>query len=185
MAKDASAKSKSEEIRAYMAENPDANPKEVVAGLKAKGVEVSEGLAKMVRYNRAKPAGKRGRKPKAGRKPGRPAASGGHGSKSQAVRDYLAAHPDAGPKTVVDALREQGVNISLALASAVKYSKAKRGGRRGRRRMVRISGGAAAAAPARTGGLTAADLFEVKRFVDQLGGMSKAKQAIETLEQLR
>lgn len=45
------------------------------------------------------------------------------GSKSQAVRDYLAANPDAGTKSVKEALAADGVNVSEGLVNKVKYEK--------------------------------------------------------------
>jgi len=49
-----------------------------------------------------------------------------HGSKSRAVRDYLATNPGANPQTVVDELKRQGIDVSFALASAIKYGKKKK-----------------------------------------------------------
>ncbi|HUY93557.1 MAG TPA: hypothetical protein VMV10_32820 [Pirellulales bacterium] len=44
-----------------------------------------------------------------------------HPSKSEAVRQYLQKHPGARPGEVVAALESQGVMVSGALASYVKY----------------------------------------------------------------
>ena len=41
-------------------------------------------------------------------------------SKVQAIRDYLAEHPDASPRTVGEALVAQGFQISSAFVSAVQ-----------------------------------------------------------------
>lgn len=101
-------------------------------------------------------------------------------NRSQAIRDYLEIEPEATPKKIVSALAEQGVEVSEGLASNVKYtSQAKqRGGwkkvgrgRRGRR-------GAAA------GAISASDLFEAKRLVDEVGGIDEARKALDALEQL-
>ena len=43
--KTAPAQSKSASIREYLAKNPDANPKRIVEDLKAKGIDLSLGLA--------------------------------------------------------------------------------------------------------------------------------------------
>src|SRR5579863_6069921 len=47
-------------VREYIAENPDANPKAIVAGLKEKGITVKIGLANSVKYG--KRTGKRKRR---------------------------------------------------------------------------------------------------------------------------
>ena len=39
-------------VRDYIAENPDANPKAIVAGLKEKGITVKLGLANSVKYSK-------------------------------------------------------------------------------------------------------------------------------------
>jgi hypothetical protein len=44
-----------------------------------------------------------------------------HGSRSQAIRDYLSSHPKAGPKAVVGALKAKGIEVKLGLVSNVKH----------------------------------------------------------------
>lgn len=175
--------SKSESIRGYLSDNPLASPRDIVAGLKEKGIEVSDGLAKMVRYARGKKTGRKGRRRRRAVVAAAP-ASAARGTKSLAVREYLNDHPTAGPKEIVAALNEKGIEVSPGLASIIKYKKKKS---RGGRRKVRITRARAVApAPTRvTGGLTAAHLLEAKKLVDQLGGVAQARQALETLEQLR
>ena len=48
------------------------------------------------------------------------------GPKSIAIRGYLSANPMAGPQQIVDGLKEQGIEVSFGLASAVKYRKRKK-----------------------------------------------------------
>jgi hypothetical protein len=61
---------KSEAIREYLKEKPDAKPREVVAGLLEKGIEVSAGLVAQQKYKKAPEAasagGSRGNRDKAG-----------------------------------------------------------------------------------------------------------------------
>lgn len=52
---------RSQAIRDYLSQNPKATPKEIVAGLKEKGIGVSLGLASIVKYKN-KPAKVRGRR---------------------------------------------------------------------------------------------------------------------------
>ena len=71
--KTAPAHIKSASIREYLAKNPDANPKRIVEDLKAKGIDVSLGLANVVKYSSGKKAGRR---KKLVRRVGRPAGTG-------------------------------------------------------------------------------------------------------------
>lgn len=50
-------------------------------------------------------------------------AKGKPGTKSQAISEYLASNKDALPKQIVEALKEQGIEVSFGLASKVKYAK--------------------------------------------------------------
>ena len=104
--------------------------------------------------------------------------SAGGVNKSQAVRDYLAANPDASPNDIVAGLKQQGITVSPGLASNVKYTSRSKAGKRGR---------PAGRGPGRprsgNGALTAADLIEAKRLADQLGGVEKVRKAL--IQELR
>jgi len=43
-----------------------------------------------------------------------------HGSKSDAIRDYMAAHKNAMPKEIVAALKDQGIDVSPNLVSILR-----------------------------------------------------------------
>ena len=98
------------------------------------------------------------------------------GSKSAAVRDYIAAHPNAKPKEIYEALTKQGVKLSLALVNAVKYKTAKSKKRPGRPKRK--------PAAASTSTVSAAELIEAKKLADSLGGIEKAREALELLDKL-
>jgi hypothetical protein len=108
-------------------------------------------------------------------------------SKSQAVRDYLAKNPDAGPKQVVEDLAAKGIKVSRSLASVVKYkSRPKRKATKKRKvRRRRMTTAVAARRTTRASHLTADDLLEAKKLVDSLGGIDEARRALEALDQLR
>jgi hypothetical protein len=183
---------KSQAIREYLAANPNAMPIDVIAGLKEKGINVSRGLVGLVKYKKSgKKAGgrKRGRKP--GQKPAR-AARGAKvakgGSKSDAVRAYLASNPDASPISVAKALKAKalkakGIKISVSLASAVKYAKkGKKAGRpAGRHAMGRPKMPARASS---NGALNLEVLVEAKRLAERLGGIDAAREALAALAKL-
>ena len=62
-----------------------------------------------------------------------------HGTKSQAIAEYLATNPGVGINQIVEGLKEQGIQVSLGLAKAVKY------GKKGKRASSKRAGRAAAA----------------------------------------
>ena len=97
-------------------------------------------------------------------------------NKSQAIRDYLAKNKNAKPKEVIEALAKQGIEVSHALVGNVKYGSRKKAvkAKKKRRRVGRPPQAV----------LSADDLLQAKKMADQLGGISKAKQALEALEKL-
>jgi len=108
---------------------------------------------------------------------GRPKGRGGV-NKSAAIREYMAAHPRAKPKDVAAALVEQGVQVTPMFVSAIKSNAKKRGRRKARaasRGPGRPSGGGASTS------LSIDHLVAAKKFVDQVGGVARARAAIEAL----
>jgi len=57
------------------------------------------------------------------------------GAKSKAIRDFLQTKPDAGPKEIVETLQGQGIKVTAALVSRIKYGKAAAGGKPKRGRL--------------------------------------------------
>jgi hypothetical protein len=163
---------KSQAIQEYMAANKEANVQEIFDGLKAKGVKVSLGLVKAVKY------GKKGKK-SAARKARRVMAGL---SMSDSIRQYISKHSNAGPKDIQAGLKAEGIKVKLGLISAVKYSKAKKAGKK---RKMRASVVHAAARRTSKNGVTVEQLIEVKRLADSLGGAEAVRQALDTLAQLQ
>lgn len=63
-------------------------------------------------------------------------AKAASGTKSAAIQEYLAANKAANPKQIVEAMKQKGVEVSLGLASAVKYGKGKRSSAKKARRVT-------------------------------------------------
>jgi hypothetical protein len=108
-------------------------------------------------------------------------SSSGESNKSQAIRDYMSANPDAGPTSVADALNaSQGWKISAAYVSTIK-NKVKGGKklRRGVRRAARTSGGGGGGA-----GVNEQALLQAKKLAEQIGSIDKAKAALDLLGKL-
>jgi len=96
-------------------------------------------------------------------------------SKSAAIRDYKTAHTSAGPTEIAAALGKDGIKVTPAFVSTV-LSNARRKGRKGRRKATRQV--------TRAGGNPFAPLVMAKRLADQMGGIDKARSALEALAQI-
>jgi hypothetical protein len=95
-------------------------------------------------------------------------------NKSQAIRDALDAHPDKSPSEIAEALKAQGLNVNAQYVSTIKSNaKAK-----DRKAVTRRKPGRA-----RNNGFgTVAAALE---FIRAVGGIEPAKQALQTVEEIR
>jgi hypothetical protein len=102
-------------------------------------------------------------------------------SKSQLIRDYMDANPGDGPQAVAAALKgSHGITVTPQFVSTIKSNAKRKKGKRGRK-----PGRPAGAAAANGGSNVSMDvLMAAKRFVHQLGGVGKAKAAVDTLAKL-
>jgi len=105
-------------------------------------------------------------------------------NRSQAIRDYKTAHPSAKPKEIVAALKAKGISVSAGLVAAVQHGmKNKATGASGKpkhgTRTLRGRRGVRG-----TSGLSAEDLLEAKRLVDELGGLDEARAALDLLTEM-
>ncbi|HUY89016.1 MAG TPA: hypothetical protein VMV10_09800 [Pirellulales bacterium] len=60
-------------------------------------------------------------------------------NKSELARKYVAAHPAASPKEIVEGLKAEGVEVSVALASKIKYGRKKKAGRGNKAEAIRTA----------------------------------------------
>ena len=97
-------------------------------------------------------------------------------NKSQAIRDYCGANPDAGPTEAAAALKKQGIIVSPAMVSTVKLASKKKG--RGRKKATR------GAKPA-SDKIALSSLIQAKKMVEQMGGLDKARAALAALAKLQ
>ena len=185
MAKEAkSEKTKSDHVRDIFAENPTLGAKAVQQALAAIGVEVSIPLVNKVKY--AKSADEGTKKPSSGRR-GRPA--GANGNMSEDIRSYMEANPDATRPQIRDAMHAAGQQVSTSLVNSVflrvraSASKPATAARRGRPARSSVAA-APVASVVNSGDLSATELINAKRIVDQFGGLDRVRQALSLLEQL-
>jgi hypothetical protein len=105
-------------------------------------------------------------------------------NKSQLIRDYMAANPEAGPQAVSAAMKEKhGLDVTPQFVSTIKSNDKRKGGgaKAGIRRGMRLGGGRGAAA----GGTVSPEaLLAAKKFVHQMGGVQQAKAAVSLLAEL-
>lgn len=114
-------------------------------------------------------------------------------NKSQAIRDYYAANPDAKPKAVVEALAAKGVVVTPAFVSTIKSTsinkspktaKAKRGPKPGASVKAAKVAAAKPAAVKATSGVSIDSLIKAKSLVKELGGIDSAMSALAALKRL-
>ncbi|ADB16863.1 hypothetical protein Psta_2191 [Pirellula staleyi DSM 6068] len=108
-------------------------------------------------------------------------------SKSEVIRKYKADHPELGPTAIAEALTKEGHKVSPAFVSTI-LSNAKKGAKAGaapkaKRGRKPGSGKKAAAGPA-AGDSSLDTLIAAKKLADQMGGIAKAKAALDTLAKL-
>lgn len=89
-------------------------------------------------------------------------------SKADAIRNFQKDNPGASPSVVADALKKNGYkDVTPQYVSTIKsMDKRKSQG------------------PGKTGKITAEDLITAKEFVETLGGVSRAKEAVDMLSRL-
>jgi hypothetical protein len=111
-------------------------------------------------------------------------------NKSDAIRKYKADHPKAGPTEIAEGLGKEGVGVTAAFVSTVLSNDRRRSGKRGRRgrrgRVAVASNGRRSTGGRR--GRRAGDplqtLVQAKRLADQLGGIDKARSALDALARI-
>lgn len=112
---------------------------------------------------------------------GKKRATGGV-NKTEAILKYVADNPKKPPREVAADLTAQGVPVSAAYVSNVKSGgrrkkKKSRGVGRPRKSVGGASGGNSLS-------VAVDSLIRAKRLADQLGGIEKAKQAMDALARL-
>ena len=96
------------------------------------------------------------------------------GSKSASIRNYKSDHPSAKPKEIAEALSKSGAKVTPAFVSTVLSNDKRRGKKR--------KGGRKPGRPAAAGGFES--LVQAKKLADQMGGVAKAKAALDALAKL-
>jgi hypothetical protein len=106
-------------------------------------------------------------------------AAAPRGTKTQAIKDALKANRGKAPKDIAELLRAQGLDVSNAAVSMVKFQM------KGKKKKAKAAPAPEAAAPAvPKDAVSVALLQKAKRLAKDLGGIKAAKQAMDALAQL-
>ena len=98
------------------------------------------------------------------------------GAKAQAIRAALEKTPEASAQEIVASVKEQGLKVTPQMVYGLKARSAKGSKRRGGRRKKASTNGA---------GFSIHTLILAKKLADQLGGVGKAKEAMDALSKLQ
>lgn len=177
---------KSDLVRNYIAQRPQASVKEIVESLKQQGTSVSIALASKIKYDRMRKS--TGRGPGRGRKPAAATNNGSaSGTKADAIRQMAGSmERPVRPRDLVAAMAAQGVQVSSAQVSQVLRGMGMRRRRRGGRRVAREGAPTTrqTAASSASRSISLDSLIAAKKLADQLGGVDAAKQAVDALARL-
>lgn len=133
-------------------------------------------------------------------------------NKSEEIRKYLRKHPEAGAATIIPEFAKRGIEVKKSLVSGVKQDMKKKGDLPGsssspaqsaspqktaKKKTARKTSQAAepktsqkatVSTPAKAADLkpviTAEDLKEAKKLVNELGGIEQVRRALKYLEEL-
>jgi len=102
-------------------------------------------------------------------------------AKTQAIKDALAADPKAGPQEIAEKLVATGLDVKPKDVSNVKFQM-----KAAKKRRKKAARKPMPAAPPSTAGdmISLSSLQAAKKLVKELGGVDKAKRAIESLGRL-
>jgi hypothetical protein len=190
MAKAKAEVNKSEAVRAVLADQPTASVKDVVATLKAKGIEVSDNLVYGVKA-KLTPAAKKATKSTA--RAAAPAPTAAPSSKksvnkSEEIRALFTATPTASAKDVVATLKAKGIDVSENYVYGVKKTLAPGKKKKAPKATVKAAAPtkaiapSTAAAPSSNGKLgVGASIALIKTTAEQVGGWSTLKEIVDAL----
>ena len=108
-------------------------------------------------------------------------------NKSQVVRDYLSAQPDAMPKEVMAALAKKGIEVSRVLVSTIRTKLNKTGTAK---KAAKTAAAAVAAVPAvvekPTNGstITLEQVKKVAHTINMLGGHERVTEVLAVIKEL-
>ena len=182
MAKAKAEVNKSEAIRAVLTDKPTVSVKDVVATLKAKGIEVSDNLVYGVKQ-KMKPAAKQTPKATAKAAPAAAAAPSAKESvnKSEEIRTVFTATPAASAKDVVATLKAKGIEVSETYVYGVKKTLTP-GKKKAPKAPTKTAAPTKIATPSSNGRLgVGASIVVAKAAAEKVGGWAALKEIVDAL----
>jgi post-segregation antitoxin (ccd killing protein) len=183
MAKAKDGVNKSKAIRAVIADQPSASVRDVVATLKAKGIDVSENLVYGVKA-KLTPTAKKA--PKATGKTAAPAPAAASFSKksvnkSEEIRALFTATPTAAAKDVVATLKAKGIDVSENYVYGVKKTLTPKK-KNAPKAIVTATAPITAATPSSNGKLGIGASIAVARVAaEKIGGWDALKEIVDAM----
>jgi hypothetical protein len=111
------------------------------------------------------------------------------GMKTQAVSEYLAANPEAGPTAIIAGLKKQGITITMSHASNIKskLNLAAAGKKKAKRRATKVT--AAVEAPLviekpANGTITLEQVKKVALTIKSLGGLKYVSEVLDVIKEM-
>jgi len=107
-------------------------------------------------------------------------------NKSKAIRDFMAANPDAASKDVMAALAKEGIKVTSGFVYKVKSQVKAKGKpkKAAAKKKIVAKKKVAATKPPASDEISLSALLGAKKLAQQLGGVEAAKKAINALGQL-
>jgi transcriptional regulator with GAF, ATPase, and Fis domain len=108
------------------------------------------------------------------------------GMKTQAVNEFLAANPEAGPTAIVAALKKQGITITMSHASNIKskLNKAQVGRKTAKKRATAAVEAPVVVEKPANGTITLEQVKKVALTIKSLGGLNYVTEVLEVIKEM-
>jgi arginine repressor len=171
---------KSQSIRDFFKQNPTAHAKEVVTGLAAKGITVTESHVYVVKGKMKLKRLRKGKEKAAASEDGAAKTMPDVPNKSQAVRAFLSENPKATVEEVINTFAAKGINVKKGVVYFVKNQLKSKKRRQAKEKVAQEMTQTAAASPSSDGDVLKT-IKLIKSLAAELGGMKKLKALVDAL----
>lgn len=105
-------------------------------------------------------------------------------SKAGAIREFSKSNPDAKPKAIAEALNAKGYTMTAQYVSMILSNDRRKAGKAKTRKSTSVAVASVGRRSSSNNGLSVDDLRVAKSFVNQVGGIAAAKEAVDALAEL-
>ena len=181
--------SKKQALVEYLTAHPEASTADTIEAMKKRGLEVADSTVYNTKWkmnreknNSPQPATKKAWTTSESAEAAAPAED--KVNKTRAVKDYQAAHPNAGPTEISTALKEQGIEVTPTYVSGIRVKLKVKKQQKKAARQVTLATPAAAVAQVADDSVSLESRRKAKALVRELGGVDQARQALKALSVL-